>query len=97
MEVAMKNVILSLVVGALIMTGSTAFAEEPAVNVNPKLHPRLAEAQRLCRKAYNEIEEAQRAKEWDSEGHAQNAKELLDKVNNELKLAAKTVNAEKGK
>jgi hypothetical protein len=26
--------------------------------------------------------------EWDMEGHAQKAKELLDQANNELKLAA---------
>jgi hypothetical protein len=36
--------------------------------------------------------EAQQANEWDLQGHAQKAKNLLDEVNNELKLAAKASN-----
>jgi hypothetical protein len=35
---------------------------------------------------------AQRANEWDMEGHAQKAKNLLDDVNRELKMAAETAN-----
>ena len=33
----------------------------------------------------------QKINEWDMEGHAQKAKELLDQVNNELKLVAEAV------
>jgi hypothetical protein len=39
--------------------------------------------------------DAQRANEWDLAGHAQKAKELLDQVNNELKLAAEASNQHK--
>jgi hypothetical protein len=35
---------------------------------------------------------AQRANEWDMQGHAQKAKELLDQVNAELKEAAGAAN-----
>ena len=38
-------------------------------------------------------QDAQKANEWDLQGHAQRAKNLLDQVNNELKLAAEASNA----
>lgn len=55
-------------------------------------HPNLAEAQELSRKAWEKILAAQKANEWDLQGHAQKAKELLDEVNNQLKLAAEAAN-----
>ncbi|MGA3238366.1 MAG: hypothetical protein ABSG03_18900 [Bryobacteraceae bacterium] len=42
--------------------------------------------------AFDKIVEAQKANEWDMAGHAQKAKDLLDQVNNELKLAAQAAN-----
>jgi hypothetical protein len=36
--------------------------------------------------------EAQKANEFDMNGHAQKAKDLLDQVNKELKIAAETAN-----
>jgi hypothetical protein len=47
--------------------------------------------------AYQKIVAAQKANEWDVKGHAQKAKELLDQVNQELKLAAEAANRNKGK
>jgi len=41
------------------------------------------------------ITAAQAANEWDTDGHAAKAKELLDEVNNELKLAAEAANHHK--
>jgi len=38
---------------------------------------------------------AQQTNEWDINGHAQKAKNLLDQVNNQLKLAAEAANANK--
>jgi hypothetical protein len=93
----MKNVFLSLIAGALMLSGSAVFAGEPALNVSPKLHPNIAAAQRLSRQAYDKIVAAQKANEYDLEGHAQKAKELLDQVNEELKLAAQAANKNKGK
>lgn len=57
-----------------------------------KRHPNLAAAQRLSHQAWEKITEAQKANEWDMDGHAAKAKELLDQVNNELKMAAEAAN-----
>jgi hypothetical protein len=95
MEVTMKKRVFLLVVGMLVLSGSAVFAAEPVLNVSPKMHPNLAAAQRLSRQAFNKIVAAQKANEWDMEGHAQKAKELLDQVNNELKLAAQAANTNK--
>lgn len=78
-------------VAALAM-GSLALAQRPRDNVSGARHPNLAAAQRLSSQAFERIVEAQRANEWDMEGHAQKAKELLDQVNRELKMAAETAN-----
>jgi hypothetical protein len=51
-----------------------------------------AAAQRLSEQAYQKIVAAQQANEWDMEGHAQKAKELLDQVNQQLKPAAEWAN-----
>jgi hypothetical protein len=93
----MRNTVLSIVAGLLVLSASAVFAGEPVVDINPRLHPSLAAAQRLSRKAYNKIVTAQKANEFDMEGHAQKAKDLLDQVNLELKLAAEAANANKMK
>jgi hypothetical protein len=46
----------------------------------------------LTEQAYNKITAAQQANEWDLDGHAAHAKELLDQANNELKAAAQAAN-----
>ena len=61
-------------------------------NVNAKKHPNLAAAQRLSTQAWEKIIAAQKANEWDMNGHAQKEKELLDQVNTELKAAAQAAN-----
>ena len=93
----MRNKIVLITACALMLSGFAAYAEEPVLNVSPKLHPNIAAAQRLSRQAYNKIVAAQNANEYDMEGHAQKAKELLDQVNTELKLAAEAANRNKGK
>lgn len=69
-----------------------AIAQRPSENVAPGRHPNIAAAQRLCGQAYQRILDAQHANEWDMQGHAQKAKELLDQVNTQLKLAAEAAN-----
>ena len=93
----MRNVLIKVVTGALLVLGSSAFAGEPVVNISPKLHPNLAAAQRLSRKAFDKITAAQKANEFDMEGHAQKAKELLAQANAELKQAAEEANENKKK
>jgi len=91
----MKKIIVFALTGLLMLSGSMAFAEEPVLNVSQKRHPNIAAAQRLSRNAYDKIVAAQKANEWDMDGHAQKAKELLDQVNIELKLAAEAANKNK--
>jgi hypothetical protein len=76
---------------ALVCTG-LAVAQKPVDNVSGKKHPNLAAAQRLSTEAYEKIKAAQEANEWDMNGHASKAKELLEQVNNQLKLAAEAAN-----
>lgn len=82
---------LILCSAALVLAGSAALAAPPADNIGHR-HPNLAAAQRLCTQAWERINAAQRANEFDMAGHAQKAKELLDQVNRELKQAAEEAN-----
>jgi len=75
-----------------LLVGTLATAQ-PKRNVSPARHPNLAAAQKFSQQAFEKITAAQRANEWDLGGHAAKAKSLLEQVNNELKLAAETSNA----
>jgi len=87
--------VLSMLMGLLIVVGGAALAQRPKENVSAGRHPNLAAAQRLSRQAWQKVVDAQQANEWDMQGHAQKAKELLDQANNELKLAAEAANRNK--
>jgi hypothetical protein len=87
-----KTRIFALLLGSLLLIGEVAIAQRPARNVSGARHPNLAAAQRLSRQAWQRIVDAQKANEWDMEGHAQKAKDLLDQANNELKIAARAAN-----
>jgi hypothetical protein len=76
----------------MLFLGGVAVAQKPKQNVSGAKHPNLAAAQNLSRQAWQRVLDAQKANEWDMQGHAQKAKELLDQVNNELKLAAEAAN-----
>ena len=82
---------LTLSSAALLLIASAAFAAPPVEDVG-KRHPNLAAAQRLSSDAWVRVTAAQKANEWDMDGHAAKAKELLDKVNQELKIAAESAN-----
>ena len=87
-----KSRLLTTIPVLAILVGGLALAQRPKENVSPRRHPNLAAAQRLSQQAWQKIADAQKANEWDMGGHAQKAKELLDQVNNELKLAAEAAN-----
>jgi hypothetical protein len=55
-------------------------------------HPNLMAAQRLIDQAFQKISEAQGANEFDMNGHAQKAKDLLEQASREVKLAAEAAN-----
>jgi hypothetical protein len=90
-EIVRKNLV-KLFAGFALLCGGIVLAQAPVQNINPHHHPNLAAAQRLSEQAYQKILAAQQANEWDMEGHAQKAKELLDQVNEQLRLAANWAN-----
>ncbi len=94
-----KTRVFTPIVAAVLLVGGIAggiaIAEQPAQNVSKGKHPNLAAAQNLSEKAYDKITAAQQANEWDMQGHAKKAKELLEQVNAELKQAAQAANKNK--
>jgi hypothetical protein len=82
-----RRTILGSVMGAALFAGGMITAQ-----VNPGRHPNLAAAQRLCEQAFNKVTAAQVANEWDMDGHAAKAKDLLDQANRELNQAARAAN-----
>ena len=87
-----SRVVAGVALGAALVCGGFAVAQKPVDNVSGKKHANLAAAQRLSTQAYEKVTAAQQANEWDMNGHAAKAKELLEQVNNELKLAAEAAN-----
>jgi F0F1-type ATP synthase membrane subunit b/b' len=88
----MKRILIAGIVSGLMLLPSSALAQQPMQNVSPGRHPNIAAAQRLSEQAFQKLAAAQRANEWDMNGHAQRAKELLQQANAEMKLAAETAN-----
>jgi hypothetical protein len=87
-----KKRVFAPLVASLLLIGGIAIAEQPAQNVSKGKHPNLAAAQRLSNQAFEKITAAQQANEWDMQGHAKKAKDLLEQANNELKQAAQSAN-----
>lgn len=84
--------LLLVVLSSLVLAGALALAQPPRRDIAGARHPNLAAAQRLTLQAWDRIVAAQAANEFDMDGHAQKAKELLDQVNRELKAAAEAAN-----
>ena len=76
----------------IILGAGATWAQKPVDDISSKKHPNLAAAQHLSRSAWDKVTAAQQANEWDLEGHAAKAKDLLDQVNRELKMAAEMAN-----
>ena len=92
----MKKILLAVVLGTTFVLGGAALAKDkPAENVSAKKHPNLAAAQKAIANAFEKIEAAQKANEYDMEGHAAKAKELLEQAAAELKQAAEAANENK--
>ena len=87
-----SKTITGVTLGVALVCAGLVVAQKPVDNVSGKRHPNLAAAQRLSQEAWEKIGAAQQANEWDMEGHAAKAKDLLDEVNKQLKLAAEAAN-----
>ncbi len=86
------------VIGLAGLTAALAPAQ-PKQNISGAKHPNLEAAQQLCGEAYNKVVAAQKANEFDMQGHAQQAKNLLEQATAALKqaaLAANSANKKKG-
>lgn len=90
----MKRLIAACMLSTALVGSGVVFAreKEPVKNVSAKKHPNLAAAQKLVDQAFEKIIAAQKANEYDMEGHAQKAKDLLEQANAELKKAALEAN-----
>lgn len=73
-------------------TVACAQAQVPVQNIDPQRHGSLAAAQRLVVQAFERLNDAQNANEYQLGGHANRAKELLCRANEEIKLAAEVAN-----
>jgi hypothetical protein len=96
----MKTFIPVLVVSASLVASSVASAQQPASpaqSVSAKRHPNLAAAQRFLRQAFTSISAAQKANEFDLDGHAVKAKNAIDEADRELKQAAAWSNKDEKK
>ncbi len=87
-----SNVALTAILATALIGSGVALAQKPVDNVSAQKHPNLAAAQRLSQQAWEKVSSAQQANEWDMQGHAAKAKDLLDQVNKELKLSAEAAN-----
>jgi hypothetical protein len=87
-----KNRLLTTVLGSMLLLGGIAIAQKPVRNVSGARHPNILAAQKLSQQAFDKVTAAQEANEFDMQGHAKKAKELLQEVNNELKMAAEAAN-----
>lgn len=85
--------VMSLLGGSLVHAQAPQKPmKQPAQNINAKSHPNLAAAQRLCDQAFKKLSDAQQANEFDMDGHATKAKDLLDQASQQLHQAAVAAN-----
>ena len=77
------------VCGAALFAGGVAVGQQ---DINPHVHPHLAEAQKLISSAEGQIDQAQSAWKEKLGGHADRAKDLLRQADGELKQAAEYAN-----
>lgn len=88
-----KKVRVCTAVLTMMLFCGITLAQEPVLDINSKVHPNLAEAQRLVVEANKYIEKAQTANKEDMQGHAEKARQYLAQANRELKAAAEAANA----
>lgn len=82
----------TIVFGSVMALGLVTSGFVAGQDVSWRRHPNLAAAQHLIDQAYAKISDAQGANEFDMDGHAAHAKELLEQANREVKAAAMTAN-----
>jgi hypothetical protein len=87
-----KNFLTASATCLALAVGGVTFAQAPVVNIDPHRHGNLAAAQSYIVQAYERINRAQAANNYQLGGHAQRAKDLLVQADVELRLAANVAN-----
>jgi F0F1-type ATP synthase membrane subunit b/b' len=90
-----KRVLSGSMLAMALLFGSLVYGQgmkPPKEDISAKRHPNLAAAQRHLDMAFEKIQAAQQANEWDLAGHAAKAKELIDQASRELKESAEASN-----
>jgi len=83
-----RKLVVQVLLGLALLCAGVVFAQQ---RMGPR-HPNLAAAHRLCSQAVVKIHAAQEANEFDMDGHAQKAKELLEEAERQLKQAVEAAN-----
>lgn len=79
----------------IVITAAIAFPVGMLAAGPMKGHPNLQAADKALTTAWEKITAAQKANEFDLDGHAAKAKDAIKTAMDELKLAAETANAKK--
>ena len=83
----MSSKMRTILMTAAIVFPIGVFAGNPVAK-----HPNLVAADKALATAWDKISAAQKANEFDMDGHAAKAKELLEQANTQLKEAAEAAN-----
>lgn len=76
-----------------VLAAAMLIAQRPPEHRSiPTSHPNIAAAQRLTDEAASKVTAARAANEWDLDGHAARARELLSQASHELTQAAESLN-----
>ena len=79
----------------IVITAAIAFPVGMLAAGPMKGHPNMQAAQKALDTAWTKISAAQKANEFDMDGHAAKAKDAIKLASDELKLAAEVANAKK--
>jgi len=82
----------TLIIGVAVIGLLSSCMSFPSERVSASRHPNLAEAQTFVQNAINKLSAAQMANEFDMNGHAGRAIQLLNQAYAEIKLAAEAAN-----
>jgi uncharacterized protein YbaP (TraB family) len=88
-----RNIRIVTAAGTVLLFCGISLAQQPVQDIDKKIHPNLAEAQRLIVDANRYIVMAQQDNKSDMKDHAEKARQHLIEANQELKAAAEAANA----